>query len=272
VTGSASVFLVGCQRSGTTALASALNLAYASEGRVFTVNGKLPYLLDRWLRQSDVDARHLRDDEIRHALARRLPYGVGVSEWLDRAEAALTAAAQEIAAARTPAPDRNEIVRRIVARAYGGRTGWGDKYNEYLLDPGCLYPFRDTARVVLVVRDPAEVAASMLSWRPRRGWCPQTEPAAQAKWVAWHRQFLAHPLTAELPLLVVDYADMWRPPVLRQVEQFCQLETPVEPLRRTTPARTALPPATDEASALWVRLRDMQQRVTVEIGQRNAGR
>ncbi len=64
------ILLVGPQRSGTTALGAALSDALAAVGGCFTVNGKLLYLLRRWWTDADAAARHLRDDEVWHSLAR----------------------------------------------------------------------------------------------------------------------------------------------------------------------------------------------------------
>src|SRR4051812_36557269 len=92
------VFLVGAQRSGTTALASCLSAAFARRGGTFTVNGKLLYVLSRWMRPEDLHGRHLRTDEMLHALRRRSVWGVGSEQWLERAESALRAAAADVAA------------------------------------------------------------------------------------------------------------------------------------------------------------------------------
>ncbi|MER5891312.1 hypothetical protein ABT160_46550, partial [Streptomyces sp. NPDC001941] len=78
------VILLGAQRCGTTAFAYAMNLAFHDSGGHFTVNGKLPYLLHRWLTAQDLADRHLRADEILHALDRRPPDGAGVERWRAR--------------------------------------------------------------------------------------------------------------------------------------------------------------------------------------------
>ena len=74
------LLLVGAQRSGTTALGYALSEAHASRRGCFTVNGKLFYLAARWLHADDLAARHLRVDELCHALTRRRPGGAGAAE------------------------------------------------------------------------------------------------------------------------------------------------------------------------------------------------
>ncbi|MGN0116368.1 MAG: hypothetical protein ACI39M_02635, partial [Streptomyces albidoflavus] len=91
------VILLGGQRCGTTALAYALNLAFDDHGGHFTVNGKLPYLLHRWLTREDLRHGHLRADEILHALDRRPPDGAGAARWRERVERSLRQAAREVA-------------------------------------------------------------------------------------------------------------------------------------------------------------------------------
>ncbi len=180
------ILLVGAQRSGTTALAGALSQAIAETGGCFTINGKLPYLLRRWWTEEDADARHLRSDEIAHALTRVAPGGV-CDGWLKRAQEALLAGARRGAMSRVSVLDE---VRRICAEAYGAGI-WGDKYNEYLLDLPWLDAAFPAARWVFLTRDPAESVASMLAWRHEKAWNPREATAASLKWAHWTARWLA---------------------------------------------------------------------------------
>ncbi|MCX5418124.1 sulfotransferase [Streptomyces sp. NBC_00078] len=191
----APVVLLGAQRSGTTALADVLDQAFAAAGGVFTVNGKLPYLLHRWCTQADVQGRHLRTDEILHALHRRPPYGRHSEQWLGTVEKVLRAAAAEVAAGRVT--DASALRGRLVRQAYAGTTRYGDKYNEYLLELDQLADTLPEAHWVLLIRHPAAVARSMLRWTGDRPWRPGTRRDALEKWAAWHRPWLAHPTTRD---------------------------------------------------------------------------
>lgn len=194
--------LLGAQRSGTTAFAHALNKAFAANGGMFTVNGKLPYLLDRWLTPDDLAARHLRADEILHALRRHSPSGAGIEAWLARVETLLRDAARDVAeGVRTDAAD---LARRILTQSYRGATRWGDKYNEYLLGLARFDRIVPDARYILLIRHPSEVAASILAWTGDRPWKPHTTQAALEKWAAWHAGWLTSALPRER-FRVVEY-------------------------------------------------------------------
>jgi hypothetical protein len=256
VSGAAPVFLLGAQRSGTTALASALNAAFAREGRVFTVNGKLPYVLDRWITDADIAGRHLRSDEIIHALRRKPPYGQGALPWLESACAAVAAAARDVADGR--GQGKQPLIRRIGCEAYGSSAGWGDKYNEYLLDVGCLRPFLASARLLVLIRDPVDVAASMLNWTPQRDWVPATVEAAQDKWLAWHGQFLDRMTGVDVPTMFLEYEQMWHPKCLERIGQFCGLAAAPEAVDAPARTKAATPgERTAAADAMWRSLRSL---------------
>ncbi|MBY8870653.1 sulfotransferase [Micromonospora sp. PLK6-60] len=250
------LILLGCQRSGTTALAWALSEAYGAAGGHFTVNGKLPYLLDRWCRQDDVDARHLRADEILHALRRRPPGGAGVERWLCQVETSLRRAAADTAAGR--ARDADELARRILAESYAGFPRWGDKYNEYLLHLPSLLRMLPRARLLLLVRHPTEVAESMLGWSGDRPWRPERPADAVAKWVAWHRQWpLACRTVPAHRRLVVDYHDLCAGAVDDLLSEFVEVDLGAA-LRTITPRRRATTgvPLSAAAGQLWAELSD----------------
>jgi hypothetical protein len=188
VTPASPVFLVGAQRSGTTALAVALSRAFAAAGGCFTVNGKLPYLMRRWWTLDDLACQHLRADEVEHGLRRFPAADDDDAAWRERAAAALRAEAGR-AARREAADSVEEEVRRVCAEAYGTAL-WGDKYNEYLLDLAWLGRVFPAARWIFLVREPAEAVASMLAWRHEKAWNPRGAAAAGAKWAAWNRRWL----------------------------------------------------------------------------------
>jgi Sulfotransferase family len=186
--GSWPVFLVGAQRSGTTALALALSKAFDEAGGCFTVNGRLPYLLRRWWTEDDVRHQHLRADEVEHSLRRAPAAGVDAGAWIERASVALRAGAERAAGREVPTGVEEEV-RVICEESYGGGP-WGDKYNEYLLDLPWLDRVFPAARWVFIVREPADVVASMLGWRREKVWNPRLERDAVAKWGTWNERWL----------------------------------------------------------------------------------
>ncbi|WP_280265307.1 sulfotransferase [Nocardia wallacei] len=201
------VILLGAQRSGTTALASLLDAAFAATGGVFTINGKLPYVLHRWVTDSDLKARHLRADEMISALRRKVPYGTHSEQWLATTETVLRDSAAEVANGRVHDPVR--LRREVIERSYAGATRFGDKYNEYLLELDLLAESVPEAHWVLLIRHPEAVARSMLQWVGDRPWRPADREAALTKWVAWHEPWLAHPRTRNSRLCtVVEYSDL----------------------------------------------------------------
>lgn len=182
------ILLVGPQRSGTTALAAALSVAFAVEGGCFTVNGKLPYLLRRWWTDADCAAGHLRADEVVHSLARVVPLGDGSEAWLARIRVALLTSARRAACGAVESSAAAEI-RRVCSEAYGPGP-WGDKYNEYLLELPWLHATFPDARWVFLVREPTETVASMLAWKRDKPWNPRDAAAACAKWAHWTSRWL----------------------------------------------------------------------------------
>ncbi|MFE2284669.1 sulfotransferase family protein [Streptomyces sp. NPDC059443] len=244
------VILLGGQRCGTTALAYAMNLAFHDAGGHFTVNGKLPYLLHRWLGPDDLAHRHLRADEILYALDRRPADGAGADRWRERVERSLRAAAREVAEG-TAGDDPVALARRILTEAAQGLPHWGDKYNEYLLHLPHLDAVLPDARYVMLVRHPEEAARSMLRWTGDRPWVPVTREAALAKWTSWNREWLA--FADRIPAgrrLVIEYQALCRGEETRRLEEFTGLDlrpylaglnprTPAAPLEAGLPERTA---------------------------------
>lgn len=255
------LFLLGAQRSGTTALGHALADAFHSAQRTFTVNGKLLYLLHRWLTEDDVRYRHLRADEILHALDRKPPGGPATERWRQRVEAGLRRAAGRTAAGAYDNVD--ELTRELVHAAYcgpgaPGRETWGDKYNEYLTMLPWIRRLFPEARFLVLVRHPAAVASSMLRWTGDRPWNPVTRDAALAKWRAWNEGWL----TAAQSLrpgtyLVVEYEAVCRGQRTAVLEDFVGL--PLRAALSTMRASTREPgPAAELPGAVlrtWAALR-----------------
>jgi hypothetical protein len=205
MTGMDPTFLVGAQRSGTTALGLAFSRAIASVNGCFTVNGKLPYFLRRWWTPPDAEARHLRSDEVAHGLTRIPAQGEEADEWLKRACDAVVASARR--ASHTKVSIVHEV-RRICAEAYG-HGPWGDKYNEYLLELPWLHEIFPDARWVFLVREPGEAVASMLAWRHDKPWNPRESAAASAKWAHWTSRWLVFRNSIERwRRIEIDYASL----------------------------------------------------------------
>jgi len=245
------LLLVGAQRSGTTALGHALSAAYAAAGGCFTVNGKLFYLAARWITDDDLTARHLRVDELCHALDRRPAGGEGAARWRVQVEAALRAQATRVADGRVDAAVT--LVRDVAAAAYGDGP-WGDKYNEYLLDLPYLHRLYPRARWLFVYRRPAEAAASMRAWSGDRPWRPSDLDGCELKWAGWNERWLA--FRGEMAAhrrLEISYDALCTPEGLREVGRFAGVELPAGCMSRRRPA-PAGPPRTTRAAAVWSRL------------------
>jgi hypothetical protein len=249
------VILLGSQRCGTTALAYAMNLAFDDAGGHFTVNGKLPYLLHRWLTRDDIRHRHLRCDEILHALDRRPPDGAGVTAWRARVDVGMRAAARAVAEGTAP-DDPVVLARSILTGAAEGLPFWGDKYNEYLLHLPHLHDLLPDARYVVLVRHPEEVARSMLRWTGDRSWRPVTREGALAKWTTWNEAWLDFaPRVPAEQRLVVEYHSVCRGEETDRLGDFVGLDlapylTGMRP--RNSPCTVdELPPAT---ASVWQRL------------------
>jgi hypothetical protein len=249
------VILVGSQRCGTTALAYAMNLAFDDAGGHFTVNGKLPYLLHRWLTGDDIRHRHLRTDEILHALDRRPPDGAGVGAWRARVEVGLRAAARAVAEGAAT-DDPVVLARSILTGAAQDLPFWGDKYNEYLLHLPYLNALLPDARYVVLVRHPEEVAWSVLQWTGDRSWRPVTRQAALEKWTTWNEAWLDFaPRVPATRRLVVEYHSLCRGEETDRLGDFVGLDLApyLTGMRPRNPPCTAddLSPVT---ASVWQRL------------------
>ncbi|MFH9134343.1 sulfotransferase [Streptomyces sp. NPDC017524] len=259
------VILLGSQRCGTTALAYAMNLAFHDAGGHFTVNGKLPYLLHRWLGGQDLADRHLRTDEILHALDRRPPDGAGVGPWRTRVEQSLRAAARDVAEGAV-GDDPVALARHILTTAQGELPHWGDKYNEYLLHLPWFRQVLPKARYVMLVRHPTEAARSMLRWKGDRPYVPLTEAAALAKWTAWNGHWIdfAPGVPAERRL-VVEYHALCRGEETERLSRFTGLDLApyLAGLKPRSPAAGTGGELPQDTASVWEALRASAAPATV---------
>jgi hypothetical protein len=245
------LLLVGAQRSGTTALGHALSAAYARAGGCFTVNGKLFYLAARWIGDDDLAARHLRVDELCHALDRRPAGGDGAQLWRGRVEAALRAQAFRVADGHVDGAAT--LVRDVAAAAYGDGP-WGDKYNEYLLDLPYLHRLYPRARWLFVYRHPAEVAASMRAWSGDRPWRPADLAGCELKWAEWNERWLAfRDWVAAHRRLEISYDALCTRAGPRAVSRHTGVELPDRCMSRRQPAPDDRL-CTARAADVWSRL------------------
>ena len=246
------LFLVGAQRSGTTALGHAISAAHERADGCFTVNGKLFYLALRWITADDVTARHLRADELSHALDRRPAGGAGAARWRERVETALRAAAARVADGSAETPE--SLIRQVAAAGYGGGP-WGDKYNEYLLDLPYLLRLYPRARWLFVYRRPAEVAASMLAWSGDRPWRPAGAEGCEAKWAEWNDRWLRfRDRLVPGNRLELDYDTLCTDSGLRQVSRFAGVDLPPGCMHRRQPPAAATPARHPATAEVWARL------------------
>ncbi len=206
-------FVIGAQRSGTTALA--LLLGEHPELSVL-VNGKLAYLLIVWLlRQPEhLRAGHARLDEVAHSFLRRTPRNIdaGLAE---RIAAYLYGDARRHLEA-APADPRAAI--RAICQDVGAIVNPGhrcivDKYNEYLMQLDELESLFPDARYVFIHRDPFDVAESMVRHFSDRPWVPADLAGALRKWAHWNEQWLHR--RASIPAhrqMTLRYEDVVRDP------------------------------------------------------------
>src|SRR5438552_7790386 len=110
------IFLLGSQRSGSTALGMCLSKVAQECGGSFTVNGKLLYYLKRWW-IDDPTLRHARADEVLYSLKRRMPLGPNINSWMLKVEQALRRSAGRIADGSSN--DLTGEVRQVWHECYG---------------------------------------------------------------------------------------------------------------------------------------------------------
>lgn len=198
------IFLLGAQRSGTTALAYSLDKAFADNNGIFTVNGKLPYYLNRWLTNEDLHYRHFRVDEIIYSLKRKLPGGIEIDNWLEHTEIVLNTYAKEVADGMHT--DAKLLTKSIIDDCYKAYDYWGEKYNEYLIHFDFINHTLPEAKFILLYRDPISVAKSMSEWEGYRPWKPSSKEQIIHKWTKWHEKILKQILHLKKEkVLVVEY-------------------------------------------------------------------
>jgi hypothetical protein len=221
------------------------------------------YLAARWLRQDDVAARHLRTDEVLHALWRRPAGGVGAEAWAVRAEEALRAAAQRVADGDST--DAHGLVCEVAAQAYGTPL-WGDKYNEYLLDLPYLHELYPRARWLFLYRHPVEVSDSMLRWEGDRPWRSTSAAACEEKWAEWNGRWLDfRDHVRPDRRLELSYDDVCHAAGAAGLADFAGISLTGAPLRRRAlPAQG--PPVTERAAEIWRRICELRERAATTSG------
>jgi hypothetical protein len=159
--------------------------------------------------------------------------------------------------ARGAHAEPDALIRDVVARAYAPWPRWGDKYNEYLLDLPALLGAVPGARLILLVRNPLESAASSLEWTGDRPWRPETVEDALAKWAAWHTPWLEVVSGLEPGRwLVVGYRALCEGRATGRLAAFCGLDLDLTGLRASRPPPAGeLPPDT---AHLWRTLCEME--------------
>lgn len=222
-------FLVGAQRSGTTALASVLA---THPDLAALVNGKVAYLLIAWLLQqpTHIEARHPRLDEVAHAFLRRKPLNLDdslctrIATYLEGTEAARHLQASARGGVRNGINLICGDVARLVNRNHLCHL---DKYNEYLLQLTELDEIFPNARYLFVHRDPHDVAESMVRHFAGRSWAPVDHHAAFEKWVKWNTLWLDHRSRISVRRFhEVCYERLVRAPalVIREILEFLELD------------------------------------------------
>jgi len=186
----APVFLVGCQRSGTTALAMHLQ---RHPDLALTVNGKLLYLLIVWLLEQEAhcDCGHPRFDEVAFAFARKVPYNLSARTIQDIQAYLEASAPRHLTHGRDPRAAIRAILDDVYAIVRPGARRVGDKYNEYLLQLPAIHSIYPDAKFIFVYRDPVDVAESMVRQFRGRPWAPANAVQALDKWASWNARWIA---------------------------------------------------------------------------------
>ncbi|WP_224930065.1 sulfotransferase [Bacillus safensis] len=201
------VFLLGVQRSGTTALSYSLNHEFNKHGGLFTINGKLIYFLQRWLTDDDIAFGHFRSDEISFALRRIMPSGIGVENWLKKVDFALHEAAALVANGTDL--DAVSLSRQIIMKAYEDYILWGDKYNEYMHQIPYIDKLFPDAKYILLIRNPFDVSNSILNWNKNKPWRPFNSTNNLIKWKSWHEPIISIIRKWEKDkYLIIEYNDL----------------------------------------------------------------
>lgn len=184
------VFLVGCQRSGTTALALHLQ---RHPHLAMTVNGKLLYLLIVWLFEQGAHSEcgHPRLDEVAFAFARKAPYNLSARTIADVQSYLQGRARRHLVYGHDVGIAIRAMLDDVYAMIGPGARRVGDKYNEYLLQLPAIHAIYPDANFIFVYRDPVDVAESMLRHFRGRPWAPADAVQALGKWASWNARWIA---------------------------------------------------------------------------------
>jgi Sulfotransferase family len=179
------VFVVGAQRSGTTIVGEVLARMLGSG---LVVNGKLAYYLAVWLLENEHewDGRHVRLDELAHALRRVPPRNAAPGAFEDAIGALLRQGPGICAASPSRAVAAARLWYAFQSHLAPGAAVLGEKYNELLLHLDALLSAFPNARIVFVFREPCDVSESMVRHFAGRPWAPATAGEAARKYVAWN--------------------------------------------------------------------------------------
>jgi hypothetical protein len=187
-------FLVGAQRSGTTALAAGLG---RHPDLAMLVNGKVAYLLIVWLlnQRTHIEALHARLDEVAHAFMRRRPVNLSEANCTRIATYLSGDAARHVSSLRNH--DNTCSAIRAICQDVADLLNPGhrchiEKYNEYLLQLPELDLVFPRARYIFIHREPHDVAESMVRHFTGRPWAPADHLTALEKWARWNELWLEH--------------------------------------------------------------------------------
>jgi hypothetical protein len=183
------VFVVGAQRSGTTALGLILS---KHDKILMTVHGKLLYYLILWIYYdfSPASQFHVRIDEIVHSLKRRPILGIDPLE----TEKIMNLLVNQFYFRDFEHMTKEEIIAYIWTNTYHeigkDKEIVGDKYNEYLLQLNQIIAIFPKARFVFLHRHYQDVAESMVRHFAGRPMSPKTYEDAAIKWAQWNDNWL----------------------------------------------------------------------------------
>ena len=218
------IILLGAQRSGTTALAYSLNNLFAQKNGQFTINDKIIYYLQRWLTDKDIENRHFRADEVVYSLKRVVPKGIpNENLWMEQISVILNKTSSLIA-------DGTDIcaidfIRNIMSEIYGNYAVWGYKYNEDILNISYISTLFPKARFIILVRNPLDVANSILNWKKEKVWRPSSISENLRKWECWHQELISlinH--WDKSKFIVLDYDKLCEGEYKKDLSSFLNME------------------------------------------------
>ncbi len=163
------VFIVGCDRSGTTLLS--LILSQSSDLHVTLESGFIPDLYKNISDYGDFDTAKnrwyfLRDLQTIKATSKTIAFDIFELSEEDAEKALHKAAPTDYAGAI-------DALFRMTAKI-NGKTRWGNKTPKYVLHIPLLNTLFPNAKIIHIIRDPRDVAASIL----KAGWTSTIKEAA----------------------------------------------------------------------------------------------